>query len=371
MQLDHQDIADIARGAAFLGAGGGGDPYYGRLMVEQAIAEGGEIELLDPDDLPNEALVIPTAMMGAPTILAEKLPNGNEIVLSLRRLEEHLGRSAFATMPIEVGGVNSMLPLLAGARLGLPVVDADGMGRAFPELQMETFHVYGVSGTPMVMTNEYGDSALLTTRDNATMEWLARGTTIRMGGVAYIAEYPMDGLTVKRTAVPHTLTLCLTIGRCLREAIEKGRNPFQDLIDLLKITSYKFGVIIFEGKVIDVLRQTTTGFAKGTAIIESMYDNYEIMELIFQNEYLLARTPHRLKAIVPDLICVLDSRTADPIATESLRYGQQVKVMAVSVPEILRTPEALAVFGPAAFGFREAFQPIEMLVEEEQAWLTI
>ena len=43
-------------------------------------------------------------------------------------------------MPIEAGGVNSLLPLALAARLGLPVIDADGMGRAFPELQMVTFH---------------------------------------------------------------------------------------------------------------------------------------------------------------------------------------------------------------------------------------
>lgn len=368
MQLTFQDVADIARGAAFLGAGGGGDPYYGRLMVDRAMADGCAITLIDPDDLPDEALIIPTAMMGAPTILTEKLPHGDELLLSLRRLEKYLGRSALATMPIEIGGINSMLALLAGARLGLPVVDADGMGRAFPELQMETFHVYGVSGTPMVITNEYGDSVLLNTHNNAMMEWLARGTTVRMGGAAYIAEYPMTGRLVRRTAVPRTLTLCLAIGRCLREAGEEESDPFPALISLLQTTSYRLATVIFEGKVIDVLRQTTASFAKGTAIIESAYDSYQLMEIIFENEYLMARQEGRLRAIVPDLICILDSRTVDPIATESIRYGQQVKVMAVSAPEILRTPEALAVFGPRAFGFQEEFRPIEMLVEEEQAW---
>ncbi len=61
-------------------------------------------------------------------------------------------------MPIECGGLNSTMPLVVGARSsGIPVVDADGMGRAFPELQMETFHVHGVSGTPMAIANEHGD----------------------------------------------------------------------------------------------------------------------------------------------------------------------------------------------------------------------
>ena len=74
------------------------------------------------------------------------------------------------------------------------------MGRAFPELQHETFHIYGVSGTPMAITNDHHDQTIIDTHDNVMMEWLARGVTIRMGGVAYIAEYPMDGATAKRAS---------------------------------------------------------------------------------------------------------------------------------------------------------------------------
>ena len=41
-----------------------------------------------------------------------------------------------ALMSAEIGGLNCMEPLVLGAELGIPVVDADGMGRAFPELQV-------------------------------------------------------------------------------------------------------------------------------------------------------------------------------------------------------------------------------------------
>ncbi len=50
---------------------------------------------------------------------------------------------------------------------------------------------------------------------------------------------------------------------------------------------------------------------------------------------------------------------AEPITSEDLRYGQRVTVLAVSVPEIMRTPEALKVFGPSCFGLKEPFTPIE------------
>ena len=43
-------------------------------------------------------------------------------------------RKLTGLMCAEVGGFNSFEPLVAGARANLPVLDADGMGRAFPEL---------------------------------------------------------------------------------------------------------------------------------------------------------------------------------------------------------------------------------------------
>ena len=67
-------------------------------------------------------------------------------------VSQYLGKPIYAVMPMEAGGVNSMLPIAAAARLGLPMVDCDGMGRAFPELQMVTFTIGGVKATPMALT---------------------------------------------------------------------------------------------------------------------------------------------------------------------------------------------------------------------------
>ena len=357
--LTRQDLADLARGAALLGTGGGGDPYVGRLMVEQAMAEGGEVKLISLDEVPDDALIIPTAMMGAPTVLVEKIPSGRETLASLAALESYLGRRAFATMPIECGGINSTMPLVVGARLGLPVIDADGMGRAFPELQMETFHVYGVPGTPMAITNEYGDTTIVVAHDNVMMEWLARGVTIRMGGAAYIAEYTMDGATARRTSISGTISLGIRIGRCLREARERHEDPFAALIEMLKDTPYRHGRVVFEGKVADVFRRTTEGFARGHAVIGSPAG--VCLQLTFQNEHLIARVDGQVLGIVPDLICILEAETAEPITTEAIRYGQRVKVMVISTPEIMRTPAALKVFGPRAFGLDHDFVPIEEL----------
>ena len=133
MDLAIEDVDDLCVGAALLGAGGGGDPYIGGLIVKRELAAGRRIRIVDPDDLADDRLVIPTAMMGAPTVLLEKIPSGEEPIRALQAVEAQLGRTADATMPTEVGGINSTIPLFVAARLGIPVVDADGQGRAFPE----------------------------------------------------------------------------------------------------------------------------------------------------------------------------------------------------------------------------------------------
>jgi DUF917 family protein len=359
-QMTIEDLPDLARGAALLGTGGGGDPTIGMLLVRAAMEEHGPVTILDPDEVDDDALVIPTAQMGAPTVVLERIPAGPEPLGALRRLEAHLGRTANATMPIECGGINSMIPLLVGATGGLPVVDADGMGRAFPELQMETFSVYGVTGSPLAISDENGYGVVIDTGDdNRRMEWLARGVTIRLGGVAYIAEYAMSGRQVKDTAVPRTLSLALSVGRAIRTAREQHRDPIDALAEAFGRTIYTHLRELFEGKISDVERRTVDGFARGRAAVRGT-DGSEL-EIAFQNENLVARQDGRLVAVVPDLICVLDAETAEPITTERLRFGQRVRVIGVSTPDLMRTPEALATFGPSCFGLDDAFVPVETL----------
>ncbi|WP_431879288.1 DUF917 domain-containing protein [Amycolatopsis sacchari] len=359
LTIDH--LPDLSLGAALLGTGGGGDPHAGRLLAAQAIRTNGNITVLDLDDLADDDFVVPTAMIGAPSVLVERIPAGNEPVDALRALERLLGRTATATMPIESGGINSMIPLFVAGTVGLPVVDGDGMGRAFPELQMETFGIYGCPGSPLAIADERGYSAIVDTgQDNKKMEKYARALAISMGGVGYVADYPMSGADVKRTAIPRTLSLALRLGRTLREAREQHRDPVEALSETLSETLYERSGVVFEGKVIDVLRKTDGGFTKGSAKLVS-FDGGSTCQIDFQNEFLLARVDDRPAIVVPDLITVLHAETGEPITAERLRYGHRVRVFAIGTPEIMRTPEALDTFGPRAFGIDLDFVPFEQL----------
>jgi len=362
-KLGPEQLQDLARGAALMGTGGGGDPLIGRLLVEQAMREHGPVTVLDPDEVDDDAFIVPTAQMGAPTVVVEKIPQGSEPENALHALEAELGRTADATMPIECGGINSMVPLLVAARTGLPVVDADGMGRAFPELQMETFSVYGVPGSPMTVAGESQETVVINCgQDNRRMEWLARGITIRLGGVAYIAEYSMTGRQMKDTAVPRTLSLALSVGRAISKARDENADPIEGVRAALAPTLYNKLRVLFHGKVIDVERRTVEGFARGRATFVDFSGEHR-MQVQFQNENLVAIVDGKVQCVVPDLICVLESDSGEPITTEGLRYGQRVTVVGISTPEMMRTSAALNVFGPGNFGLSHIFEPVEELTE--------
>jgi uncharacterized protein len=363
--IGEQEMHDIAAGAAILGTGGGGDPYVGKLMALTAIRKHGPVKLLDPSEVPDDWFIVPTAMMGAPTVLIERIPRGDEAVESLRLLEKFHGRKADATMPVEAGGINSTIPFVVGAKAGLPVVDGDGMGRAFPELQMETFSVYGIPGSPIAIHDEKGNSALLNTVDNVALEWFARGLTVKMGGSSHIAEYAMSGKDMKRTAVKNCVSLVLKIGRTIREAAANKESPLEALIDVTEGTSYGKAIPLFKGKVVDVERRTTAGFAVGTTTIEGM-DDYEgkTMSIRFQNENLMAAVDGNIIATVPDLISILDTESAQAITTEGLRYGFRVTVIGIPTPEIMRTPEAIKVWGPRYFNLDTDYIPLELRHKE-------
>lgn len=358
--IDIEDIDDIASGAAVLGCGGGGDPYIGALMARQSLASGSPVRLIDSADVPDDALVIVIAGIGAPPVLMEKIPNGSESELAMRFLEQHLGRRADYLMAAEIGGLNSLAPLQVAAKLGLPVIDADGMGRAFPKLEMTSFHIHGIPVTPMALANERGDLMLMRTTTDQQAEHFVKHMAVAMGGIMSSAGFALSGADVKRAAVTGTVSICQDVGRALREARRQRRDPFEALLAAMRATEYyRHAHLIFEGKVADVERRVTGRHNLGEARIEGPGG---MLEISIQNEHLVARRNGRTVAIVPDLLAVLDEDTAQAITAETLRYGQRVRVLAASVPPIMRSAAALRVWGPQAFGIDEPFVPIEDLI---------
>jgi uncharacterized protein len=354
--IQKADVKEIALGAAVLGTGGGGDPRVGQLLAELAIDRWGPVRLIHVVDVPSEAWVIPSSGIGAPTVSVEKLPSWREMDDSFDDAEAALGHRAFATMPIEIGGGNSLWPLIVAARRGLALVDADAMGRAFPEAQMVSFALDGMVTRFASLADEKGNRVLIRPADARWEEALARPVVDRMGGSAMICDYPVTGAELRASALGGTVSRAQRIGRALLEpAVHRG-DP------LRAVLAETDGHLLMRAKIIDLDRVTAAGFVSGSVALAGIdNDRGRTLQIHFQNEFLYAHEQGRTLAVSPDLIALLDRDSARPWTTESLRYGMRVNVVGMPCHPKWRTPAGLATAGPDQFGYAVAYVPVEQL----------
>src|SRR5271155_1792701 len=205
--LEEADLLPLSLGAALLGTGGGGNPYVGMLRARELLRNGATVEILPLEAVHDDDMIGSVGGIGAPVVSVEKIKQGQECLRALRGVEEALGVRCSALISAEVGGSNSIEPILAAAYAGLPVVDGDGMGRAFPEVQMSTFFIYGLDPSPGAIADDKGNVVVF--KKVVDMFWLerfARHIAVDMGAAAGFATAPMKGAYVKRVAVPGTLT---------------------------------------------------------------------------------------------------------------------------------------------------------------------
>jgi DUF917 family protein len=353
-ELTLADTDAVAIGAGILGTGGGGNTYIGRTWLQKELRErGGACRIIEANDVADDAYVCPIGTMGAPTVGIEKLQNGQEFVTAMRALEEHVRAPLAAIIIGEIGGANALKPLICGLQMGLPIVDGDAMGRAFPELQMDTFAIGGVSLAPMALADFAGNVVIFDKMDSPLrVEQYARSLTIEMGGSAALAMPLMTGRQMKQHIIRGTLTLARQIGDVVLAARRRNEEPTE------AVAALGHGRVLFRGKIADVERRTVQGFARGRLQLTAFGDPNDRMEIVFQNENLVAWRNGEIVCTVPDLICILNLEDGEPIGTEMLRYGLRVAVLGMPAPKELKTAAALAVVGPAAFGYDVPFQPM-------------
>lgn len=359
-------LDDLSAGAVFLATGGGGDPYVSLLATRKVLDEHGPVDLIDVEDLDDDAYVVTIGGVGAPSVGLELLPSVDDPGIALRAFEEHVGRHVDAVVSFEIGGSNSLIPIMAAAQAGIPVVNGDGMGRALPEAQMMSYPIAGVAPTPALGLDYAGNTVTFETDTTATYERHVRNMAQAMGGMITTVEHPMTGKQLKSAIVPQTLSFAIELGRVLRENRGNSQRIFEPLRRLFDQSLYGGLFHIYTGKVADYASSVVGGYDIGQARIESFDEAAAPLLVDVKNEYLVARLADQVVASVPDLITILDYETSAPINAERLRFGQRVTVYGVGCPAFYREQRALSVVEPRCFGFDFDFIPIEGLVSLHQ-----
>src|SRR5438270_1605643 len=357
-ELALDDVEALAVGAWILGTGGGGSPYLGLLNMRRLYAEGHRVSLMSPFDLADKDWVAVVSNMGAPLVGQERLADSRNIARAVEIQQGLLGSNFRAVMPLEIGGGNGIQPLMAAAHLGLPVVDADTMARAYPEAQMTSVAVVDLRPYPCVLYDPRGIEAVVTKVPSwKWMERVSRKICVEMGSIASTCKAPRTGREVKEWGIHFTVSKAIGIGRRVREAQRHHDDPIGAILD------EEQGKQLFRGKVVDVARRATEGFLRGRCIIEGLdQDRGASLEIAFQNEWVVAwrvvgekRAPI---AMSPDLICVLDTVSGNAFGTETIRYGMRVTVVALQAPPVFLTPKGLEHVGPRAFGYDLDFKSV-------------
>jgi len=354
-RLGAADVDAFIVGLTLLGSGGGGEAEAYRHTLRAALGEGG-IELGDPAEF-GDAPVVAIGMLGGTRMLTEKLPGGQEIHRAVAALTRWTGVAPAAVMALEAAGLNGTLAAASAAQLGLPLLDADLMGRAMPRMDHTSRAVAGGPVTPFAMSEPSGQTLLVDAATPYGLERIARAFVAQSGGWAGTAMAPMPASEVVTDACLGSLGRALRLGRAHRELPSKSAPE--------RVAAALGGQLLGVGRAADISRQPSTPFGRASITVLSGSDTGSdtrggtrggtgsgpVLRLEAENEYLLVLRDGVPVASCPDLICALDRRTATPIAVDSLRPGDDLIVVVLPGPPWWRaSPERLRHVDPRAFG---------------------
>lgn len=316
MDIDTGSLPAYARGCAVLGSGGGGPVTITRAAALQALSDHGPVRVVQPRDLDPDLLVMPVGSAGSSAVMSERVGGADEPLYLRQKIEQLYGTPVGAVLASEIGGANGCLAVAWAARLGLPIVDADGMSRAFPRMDQTVMQLRGISPTPAVLCDGRGRTVVIDHVEGRWLERLVRAALEPFGGQVATTEYVMRG---------HQVAAATALGSVTR-ALRLGAEPPAPLVSG-KIA--ETGPIVIEGLEADLGRLVR--IEAGTEFLAVLEDGAPL-------------------AVVPDVIALLDARTGEVVDAEHVRYGLRVNVVRVPCDPIWHTEEGLRLAGPEAFG---------------------
>ncbi|WP_419946718.1 DUF917 domain-containing protein [Candidatus Poriferisodalis sp.] len=368
------DCEDFIAGCLFMGTGGGGDPVEGRKALTAALDDGLTLRWHDADRIGDDVLtamvygigsIAPRSDGQADALAAVRLDADDDlgddtICEAVRELSEHLGQPIGCLVAAELGASNTPGPVVAAARLGIPIVDGDYSGRAIPEEMQSTPFVHGISSDPFAAVDRWGNTVIVKQAANPYMlERIARHIAMASFDGAAIASTPLSGREMKRVLVPGTLSLCLQIGRACRGATEAERDPVAAALEVVG------GWRLFDGVVVDKTWEDSGGFMIGTLEIEGRGTSAgRSLRTWFKNETHVTWLDGQPWVCSPDLVTLVDPGSARGYTNTDIEIGDEVVAVGMAGLDAFRGPDALVNgTGPAYFGFDLPYVPIERLMQ--------
>jgi hypothetical protein len=374
--LTKLDVHDILLGAAILGTGGGGSLEEGLDIVNRAFEDGLEFKLADLDDLHGDDLIGTPYSCGSVSPLSkeqqieyDKLPKATETVevLAIRNLEKYLGKKLVGLVATELGGSNTAMALEAGARLNIPLIDADPAGRSVPYLQQTTYYLKDIPIYPMAIANKFGDSMIITnTVSDERAEKLTRAAAVASFNHVGVVDHIGYWKNLREALIPNTISLSLKVGQIARQCQKENYNLANILVKELN------GFFLFKGFISNVNWETKEGFTYGDIYVDGE-DEYQgdKFRIWVQNENIISWKNDNIYVTVPDSINIIDNNKNIPLLNPDAKVGDNISIFALKAFSQWRTEKGLEVFGPKFFGYNIEYQPVEKIMNSKGSSSTI
>ena len=320
--LDKQALFDIVDGSALLATGGGGPKSMGHNIID-TMDFNQPVEMVPLNQVSDDKWVVVSVFMGSPEA-AKRLDKVcyNSPILAVQQLQQHSGISADYIMPLEIGAVNSIAPIKTASSLGIPVIDADGAGRAVPVLSCITFGTDDeLLDKGLVLVNETDDvskqqSAHINVKQIDAAEELASGivTTVSFGALGGLAMWMVQSKKLKPLAIEGGLSRSRAIGQMLRQVANVPTTNYAALtVKTLQECGYKAKLLGHSLRTMALEATTVAALDHGKLTLKTQ-DNQRITIYIV-NEYMYAYHSNSSQPLImsPDLLCCLleDGSTMD------------------------------------------------------------
>ena len=285
------------------------------------------------------------------------------VIASFHALERYLGRRFAAVTIGEIGPLSTAEALSLGARLGVPSLNADTVGRATPEINQHSVRVAGHDITPAAGVTLLADEVILRSVGHPSHEeeiFRALSEVSRDVGVTD-AAIPGSIARQENVLVQDSIGLSASIGAAVRQARAHGDDP----VEAARVAGD--GYLLFRGIVGDSTWADTDGFLVGDVTLSGTgeFAGSELL-LDYKNEHLVATRNGAVVATCPDLITMVDLESFEGIGNPEFVDGQEVAVLAFRANPLWRLPQGLEVFAPRYFGYDLDYVPVEARISQSR-----
>ncbi len=385
MLLEREDVLRLRTGAIFNACAA--DHEWCAESADRVLAHmratGSQPELVSVEDFDDGDLIVALGIVNNGLSLADLRPVGDEFTAVISLIEDTLDEPVAGLMPLAAGSTNALIPLLAGMQAGLPVADADPMGRILPKVNQTVLTLAGLPAGPVAAAGPLGERAVVHVEDPGRTERLLRCLAGEFGGWTASASYPIRASVLARTGVTGSLSRLLRIGQILdsgtpvaqkhRELREAGgvqqilrahvhNSPWTACCEHSAPTSAPATTTAPEATsaaaaAARLHAQPPRAIGTPASVVLIDEERQRLMQLEVCSEILMLIVEGAVRAAVPDIISLLRPEDASVAGLEDLWQGHVVDIVISRAAEAWYSAEGLRLAGPEAFGMTALKSP--------------